>query len=232
MVRTMKKRTLRKKGTKSRSKIKRPTKINTKRYNKRRRNNRRKTRRGGMFLFGKRSRETNVSPSLSSSTSAPTTPTSSASDEDREIDWSVLERKPRNMPGLTRTNKNCSRSLSAVTSIKPCVQNEEDRIENKGKSCKEIMEICINKEYGENLPRYMLSPNKRDIMVPAIRDTRRGPMIERTNGKVTLYPLDHYVWREDGALTPVIHPETIPGDNEYNTLKDEMIHGNVHQARR
>ena len=74
------------------------------------------------------------------------------------------------MPGQTRTNRNCSRNLSPVTSIKPCVQNEEDSIENKGKSCKEIMEICINKEYGEDLPRYMLSPNKMDIMVPALKD--------------------------------------------------------------
>ena len=228
MIRTMKKRKPSRKRTKRHNNIKR----NTKRSIKRRHNKRRKTKGGMLKMFGRRNRETNVSPSLSSSTSEPTTPTSSASDESGQIDWSELERNPRRMPGQTRTNRNCSRNLSAVTKIKPCVENEEELIKNKGKSCKEIMEICINKEYGENLPRYMLSPNKRDIMVPAIRDTRRGPMIERTNGKVTLYPLDHYVWREDGALTPVIHPETIPGDNEYNTLKDEMLHGNVHQARR
>ena len=44
-------------------------------------------------MFGRRNRETNVSPSLSSSTSEPTTPTSSASDEGDEggeIDWSEL----------------------------------------------------------------------------------------------------------------------------------------------
>ena len=230
MIRTMKKRKPSRKRTKRHNNIKRTTKRRTKHSIKRRHNKRRKTRGGMWKMFGRRNRETNVSPSLSSSTSEPTTPTSSASDEG-EIDWSELERNPRRMPGQTRTNRNCSRNLSPVTSIKPCVQNEEDSIENKGKSCKEIMEICINKEYGEDLPRYMLSPNKMDIMVPALKDTRRGPTIERTNGKVTLYPLGHYIWQGDRAPTPIIYPETIPGSNEYNTLKDEMIHGNVHQVR-